>query len=81
MESFKKGGFGGAKMFSKDDLENLSAEDIAQKVIQQPRTVGVGSGSVGGGRCGGRSLGVVCGERERDAAVPVDTGQEAEREE
>lgn len=39
MESFKKGGFGGAKMFSKDDLENLSAEDIAQKVILQPKTV------------------------------------------
>lgn len=39
MESFKKGGFGGAKMFTKDDLEGLSAEDMAQKVILQIRTV------------------------------------------
>ena len=32
MESLKKGGFGGAKMFTKEDLENLSADEMAEKV-------------------------------------------------
>jgi hypothetical protein len=32
MESLKKGGFGGAKMFTKEDLEGLSSEDMAAKV-------------------------------------------------
>jgi hypothetical protein len=32
MENLRKGGFGGAKMFTKDDLEGLSAEDMASKV-------------------------------------------------
>lgn len=32
IESLKKGGFGGAKMFTKEDLENLSADEMAEKV-------------------------------------------------
>jgi hypothetical protein len=32
MESLKKGGFGGAKMFTKEDLEGLSADEMAEKV-------------------------------------------------
>lgn len=39
MESLKKGGFGGAKMFTKEDLENLSADEMAEKVCRNRRSL------------------------------------------
>ena len=32
MESLKKSGFGGAKMYTKDDLKDMSPEGMAEKV-------------------------------------------------
>jgi hypothetical protein len=32
MEKLKQGGFGGAQMFSADDLKDLSPEELAAKV-------------------------------------------------
>ena len=33
MAQLKKGGFGGAKMFTADDLKDLSPEQMSEKVI------------------------------------------------
>ena len=39
METLRKGGFGGVKMFTKEDLKDLSAEELVQTVNIKTETV------------------------------------------